>query len=532
MNLRKELDREWKTLLKIEDEEEFRISRNALWRFDPEDWSRHFFSGHCRLNFSLFHRLLFLFHVEMTQSDDIESRIGLKKAIAAPRGNAKTTCGDFFPVAHSVVYGLEPYTLIFSATQEQATDRVRDIRNGLQRNERINKTYSLNWSRCAEKSFECNGCWVEGRGMTANVRGMSHGEWRPSRIILDDIESDDKAASPDVRKKTHDDFSNVVENMGDTFTNFMMLGTVLHKSAILPETIKRSDFEGHLFKALESYPDNTTLWQQWRDLYTDLSNFDRQETSNRFYFANKPEMDKGASVLWPEKEDLLALQKLRVNPGERAFRREKQNDPLDPNTQVFFMENYPRFRSEGEYVIRHDGKKVSIKTMNVFSFLDPALGLRGELSSVRQGQRDFSAIVTIGVDEHGWIYVLNAWLSKALPDVYIKQMINIYQMYGGEVGFEAVGFQEVLVLPFDAELRRSNVAMTYSMMKQGANKVARIMKVEPMCANRWVHFRDDLPQEFFEQMETFPTGDHDDGPDALEGAIDLARQRGALKFAG
>ena len=41
-------------------------------------------------------------------------------------------------------------------------------------------------------------------------------------------------------------------------------------------------------------------------------------------------MEAGAELLWPEKEDLYALMRMRVDEGRTAFEREKQNSPDRP----------------------------------------------------------------------------------------------------------------------------------------------------------------------------------------------------------
>jgi phage terminase large subunit-like protein len=48
------------------------------------------------------------------------------------------------------------------------------------------------------------------------------------------------------------------------------------------------------------------------------------------------------------------------------------------------------------------------------------------------------------------------------------------------------------------------------------------MRMEPHFISGRILLANDLHDEFIRQMETFPGGDHDDGPDALEGAVKLA----------
>ena len=55
--------------------------------------------------------------------------------------------------------------------------------------------------------------------------------------------------------------------------------------------------------------------------------------------------------------------------------------------------------------------------------------------------------------------------------------------------------------------------------EQHQNKEDRIGTLEPAIANGWLAFNEkDLPGEFWKQFRQFPTADHNDAPDAVQGA--------------
>ena len=55
--------------------------------------------------------------------------------------------------------------------------------------------------------------------------------------------------------------------------------------------------------------------------------------------------------------------------------------------------------------------------------------------------------------------------------------------------------------------------------EQHQNKEDRIATLEPAIANGWLAFNErDLPGEFWKQFRQFPTADHNDAPDAVQGA--------------
>ena len=67
------------------------------------------------------------------------------------------------------------------------------------------------------------------------------------------------------------------------------------------------------------------------------------------------------------------------------------------------------------------------------------------------------------------------------------------------------------------ERHRFQGAVTYH--EQHQNKEDRIETLEPAIANGWLAFNErDLPPEFWTQFRQFPSADHNDAPDAVQGA--------------
>ncbi|NUQ61940.1 MAG: hypothetical protein HUU20_05605, partial [Pirellulales bacterium] len=64
------------------------------------------------------------------------------------------------------------------------------------------------------------------------------------------------------------------------------------------------------------------------------------------------------------------------------------------------------------------------------------------------------------------------------------------------------------------------------MIQNDVNKRVRIRRLAPLLAARRLRFRADCPSTrlLVHQLQEFPVGDHDDGPDALEMAVRLAEE--------
>ena len=94
-------------------------------------------------------------------------------------------------------------------------------------------------------------------------------------------------------------------------------------------------------------------------------------------------------------------------------------------------------------------------------------------------------------------------------------------------GVEANQFQELLGAEFAAELARQKlIGIVPWAIENRVNKQTRIRRLGPYLSNRRIKFKSGSPgtRLLVEQLQQFPLGDHDDGPDALEMAIRLAAE--------
>ncbi len=69
------------------------------------------------------------------------------------------------------------------------------------------------------------------------------------------------------------------------------------------------------------------------------------------------------------------------------------------------------------------------------------------------------------------------------------------------------------------------VKVPFYEIEQREKKEKRIFTLEPEVNNGWILFNRTLSMEFMQMIEEFPSGDHDDGPDALEMLWSLANNR-------
>lgn len=473
-------------------------------------------------------------------ADDLLSRTGYNEVVAAPRGFAKSTIKSLILPIHAILYQTERYIVIISATLKQAKLRLKNIKNELLTNNLLKKYYDIEIPSGMQKawtqqSINMNDVQVEAYSAGTEIRGISYKEFRPTRVILDDAEDSSLVESGEGRAKLLEWFNEVIENLGDSYTIIDVIGTLLHPESLLATLLRRPDFQGKVYRAVMDFAEEGGLWEKWKTLFTDLSDENRMDVAKRFFLQNKGSMMKGARVLWNTKEDYYSLIIQLVTRGRRAFFQEKQNDPRSAENRLFSRDQFRYFTLEGDRLLVDrpgmEPRIVSLSDLAICGFLDSALGGAGKRGRSRRG--DFAAIVTVGCDQSGYIYVLDAWLKKIPPT---KQITHIFELHNRfsyrQFGFEGNCFQSLLLLPMEEEReRRRNSGEKWDIpiteVTHKIKKEVRIMSLEPMIANGWILFNRGLAEEFFRQMEDIPNSVHDDGPDALEASVALVKTLGS-----
>ena len=109
-------------------------------------------------------------------------------------------------------------------------------------------------------------------------------------------------------------FHGTLMKAGTRSTNVVHLATALHREAIAMELDQQPGWTSRIFKAIERWPENTSLWQEWETIYTDVANPRYRQAARAFYDDRREGMDAGAVLLWPEEEDLYSLLSILIRP--------------------------------------------------------------------------------------------------------------------------------------------------------------------------------------------------------------------------
>ena len=442
---------------------------------------------------------------------------GVRRAVAAPRGHAKSTNLTFKGTMHSTLYGYKHYPIIISDSSEQAEGFLDNIRVEFEENTAILEDFGP----LAGSVWRSNvlvtktNIKIEAIGSGKKIRGRKHRNWRPDLIILDDVENDENVRTPEQRKKLKDWFDKAVSKCGDDYTDIVYIGTLLHYDSLLAKTLANPAYRSIKYKAVIRFSQADDLWQQWETIFTDLSNDDRESDALAFFQAHKTAMLEGTQVLWEEKLSYYDLMVMRVSEGEASFNSEEQNEPINPD-DCLFMEEWFDYYNEAEV-------NFGDSAFDFFGFIDPSLG--------KTKRSDFSAIVTLAKHKgSGYMYVVDADIERRHPDRIIADVLAkerwLRASFGHgyrKLGAETNQFQWFLKEELAKASAKAGLYLPIEEVQQTSDKVMRVQTLQPDVKNKYIKFNR-RHKRLLEQLTQFPMGAHDDGPDALEGARSIAKK--------
>jgi len=177
---------------------------------------------------------------------------GTRSAIAAPRGHAKSTVMSLQNVLHAALFGYKRYILLVSDTEAQAVSFLDAIKNELETNERILADFGEQPGKTWKTGsiLLSNGCRIDAVGSGQKLRGRRNYERRPDLILCDDIENDEGVRTAEQRQKTADWFWKAVCKSGDSYTDILVIGTILHHDSLLAGLLENPGFQSRKYRAI------------------------------------------------------------------------------------------------------------------------------------------------------------------------------------------------------------------------------------------------------------------------------------------
>lgn len=428
---------------------------------------------------------------------------GVHLAIAAPRGEAKSTIVSQLHTLYRIVTNQTRYALLVMDSIDQAYPMLDAIKSELEHNPRLSSDFPAVcgvgrvWK--AGIILTRTNIKIQVAGAGKKLRGLRHGAYRPDFVVLDDIENDENVRKPEQRDKLHSWLEKTIMPLGAAGEklDIVYIGTILHHDSVLNRTLNSPAWQTARFRSIIQYPDNMALWDEWEALY----HAKQSDEAAAFYLAHKDEMEQGAVVSWSARP-LLELMKIRAR-NRAAFDSEYQNDPTAGDDAPF------------SHAINYYSTLPS--NLIYFGAIDPSLGKKG-------AGRDPSAVVIVGLEQHtGKVYVVEASIKKRLPDRIISDVIELQRRYQCHLwAVESIQFQEFLRTELVKRGAAMGVPIPARAVKPNTDKLLRIESLQPHMANG-VLLLHPSQTTLIDQFRHFPKADHDDGPDAVEMAFKLTQ---------
>lgn len=465
-----------------------------------------------------------LHHWLNEQLHGLHERRGSKLAVIAPRESAKTTWVSLAYVLRCAVEGREPYILLLSDSEDQAEQYLAAIRGELEdvaleatADEPAGDLNPIAPTLATIYPDACgagpewrkdhlrlrNGVLIESLGRGSKIRGRKNRQHRPTLIVIDDCQSNRDILSLAERQKTLKWFTQEVLPCGSSSTNFISVGSALHRDAVAVRAQSLPGWMGVTFSAIVAWPERMDLWREWELLATNLADPNRASTAANFYAQHQAEMDRGGASFWPSFKPLPVLMMKRAEIGHRQFLTEYQGQPDSPEGAEWPPEYFDR-----PDLLFTDWPRDALFCVIA---LDPSKG-------VADPSTDYQALAVIVLSRDGKLYVDCECHREPVADM-VARAVELARQYRPHcLAVETNQGLDLLIPEFERFMAAAKLTVPLqSVQHYSTSKVARIRRLGPYLSRGQIRVRTSAGGRILlDQLRDFPNGAHDDAPDALE----------------
>tara|TARA_Y100001951_G_C11294793_1_gene274775 strand:- start:1909 stop:3378 length:1470 start_codon:yes stop_codon:yes gene_type:complete len=423
------------------------------------------------------------FHYEITkylQDDDIK-----QLNVIAPRGHAKSSVvAGVYPLFHLMFDQGVKVIVLVSRTQQHAVKLLGTIKDVLDYSQEFRYFFGYWGANSARKWTNTeielkDGSVIICKGTGQQIRGIKHGNQRPTLLILDDPEDENNTKTAEAMEyNLRWLLQSGVPSLDPKRGKICVIGTPQHERCMV-ETLK--DMKG------------------WKN------------------FTFKPDLENNFA-LWPEvwpvdklkqkKEELDSINRLSV------FYREYLCEIVGDEDALFrqeFIQTYDGFIERTEeglsnlVLTKLNGEEVDIvRPVNVFTGIDPA--------SSTKSTADYSVIFNLAVDEDNNRFCLPYYRKRATPLDLADAIIHNFKQYKSQrTRIEAVGYQEMLRQYIKEQSEQLGLFIPGLEIKENprTRKSFRLESLQPLFANYKVFIKEDQ-QALLDELLLYPRGKHDD----------------------
>lgn len=471
----------------------------------------HYFLGHYfRQSSPEFHR--YLIKVFFSHKNEYT---------AAPRGFSKTTvlqaCCIF-----SVCNRLDKFIAIVEKTFTEAAEVIKGISDEFVDNELLRDVYGdmmkdvsaislgTKYSKGAKASEAkgdvfINKVRIRGKGFNSSIRGLKTRAWRPTRIILDDVEEDEHISNPEQRQKYENNYNKGIQPAIDIDGSIKVYGTILHQDSLLNNLI--ANHGGKIFRAHDGFdpataPQDTFLWwERW------------------------------------DRDRLIAKRNDMKSAGQStsAYAQEYLNDPISEDERTFkfewLWEMIPKpdnplltYRVPAQRITMEEFEKIRRKTtLNFYAMVDCA--------DATTAGADWTGVVVVAVAPNGARFRVDVRREKRDIKGLIDLLFEIWEKWSPygliKIGVEKKAFDDQVLPLFEDEKRRRAIYPILEELKpmgrnkenrikgalQGFYEMGKIITVGRIDKDGYFHSVGDS-DILLEELYDHPSAKHDDLSDA------------------
>lgn len=406
-----------------------------------------------------------------------------KKLVLIPRGHLKSTIITIGRSLQAICANPNVRILIGNATYALACSFLTEIKRHLKFNEKI----KLMWG-----------------DLSANAE-----KWSENQISID------RGSDITGKKEPTVTAMGVESNLTSQHYDIIILDDLVNKDYVnsADQILKTVDFYKECLNLLEPGGELILVGTRWddKDLYGWIMDPDNQaigdfEVFLREAFSGSLDGDDFVA-LYPEKFSQKYLQNLRAQQGPYVFANQYQNRPISKEDADF----------KEEWFHEYDPTDVKGRPLNIFTMVDPAISLEKDA--------DFTAMITVGVDDLSDVYILDIQRGKWTPQEVITRIFDIARMYHPlKIGIEDVAFQRSLQYSIHEEMKtRDEYLPIFPIRPQNRTKDQRIRGLQPLYANGKIKHNPGLEhmKAFEDELLRFPRGKHDDMIDACSYLLDM-----------
>jgi len=324
-----------------------------------------------------------------------------------------------------------------------------------------------------------DGSLIVCKGTGQQIRGIKHGNQRPTLLILDDPEDENNTKTAEAMEyNLRWLLQSGVPSVDPLRGRIVVIGTPQHERCLV-ETLK--EMKG--WNTKEYRPILEEDYSLWPEVWP-------------------------VEKLKEKKEELESINRLSVFYREYLCQIVGDEDNLFRKDDVQYYDGYIEQSEQGLSTLvltNLNGEEVNERRpVNVFTGIDPA-------SSTKKGA-DYSVIFNIAVDGDNNRWVLPYYRKRATPLDLADSIINNFKNYkSAKTRIESVGYQEMLRQYIKEKAEELGMFIPGLEIKENprTSKSYRLESLQPLFANKKVYIQKNM-QAFIDELTLYPRGKHDD----------------------